>query len=104
MNRRMTDAGGPVTEALGIYEAPPKSARLWTTPSVNRVKRWRRSCQHLLNRRCGLPRTLRILDQCEAHVPFAHGSEPDAWRDGHQRLLQHQLREFERTHVPMLFG
>ena len=44
--------------------------------------------------RC-LTSAVQILDQAEADVAFAHGSETDARGCGHQRLFHHQLGELE---------
>ena len=45
----------------------------------------------------GLANALFVLHQRETHVSFAQRAEADARRNRHQRLLQQQLRKFQRS-------
>src|SRR5437588_10809031 len=53
--------------------------------------------QKRLDRSRRLAQPVFVLHQPEAHVSFPERPEADARRDSHQRLLEHQLGEFQGT-------
>src|ERR1051325_10219544 len=59
--------------------------------------------EHAFDRRGRLPGAVRILDEREAHVPFAQRSESDAGGNRDQSLLEKHFREFERAQVLVFF-
>src|SRR5579862_10026503 len=70
----------------------------WRSESAAIASSYRVRVQRQLDRRGGLPDAMRIFDQREAHVAFAHGPESDARRDRNQRFFEQEFRELERAH------
>src|SRR5690606_18241582 len=60
--------------------------------------------EHAANAAQRLTGAMFVFDQCEAHMVIAVVTKTDAGRDGHLRIVEQLLAEFQRAQRPVGLG